>query len=247
MKPKVSIIIPTLNSSDLLDQCLKSIKEHTDESLYELILIDNGHSKENHDVWKKYYIKNWVYTDFTPIPTVTESWNKGIKMSTADILLFMNDDILVCPQWLDYLLAVMENNQIACLFPDSVGGQGKHAFRHSIFTGIDDWKVEAQKRLKEDTRVRAERMNGHCFMVARQTFKTVGIFDETFKVWYQDTDFEVRLLQHEELVAQLDNVLIYHHESVTLDKNWGDVAPQIKLDKIAFDKKYEGTDYAVYG
>ena len=52
MSHKTSIIILSYNTLDLLQLCIKSIREYTEEGTYEIVVIENG-SKDGSAEWLK--------------------------------------------------------------------------------------------------------------------------------------------------------------------------------------------------
>ena len=87
---KLSIIIPTYNSGEFLEQSLLSILNQTHKNI-ELIIID-GKSKDNTvDVIKKYEssIHYWISEkDYS----ASDAVNKALKYVTGDIIIFFGAD-----------------------------------------------------------------------------------------------------------------------------------------------------------
>ena len=89
---KISIIIPSYNTKDLLEKCLQSLG-----SDYEIVVIDNGSTDDSVAMLKKLQSQNPV------IKTIFNQKNKGfggannqgIKIATGDYLLFLNSDTLI--------------------------------------------------------------------------------------------------------------------------------------------------------
>jgi GT2 family glycosyltransferase len=91
-KLKISIIIPSYNTQELLSQCLKSLDSNS-----EIIVIDNGSTDGSVNMLRKLQSQN------PKIKTIFNQKNKGfggannqgIKIATGDYLLFLNSDTLV--------------------------------------------------------------------------------------------------------------------------------------------------------
>ena len=77
-----SIVVPTLANWDRVNRLHASIREHTKDCDYEIIVIDNGN-------------KPLGFTD----PA-----NRGLAAARGDLLIVLNDDVTVTPGWLPPLI-----------------------------------------------------------------------------------------------------------------------------------------------
>lgn len=92
---KISVIIPSFNTKEILASCLQSLG-----SDYEIIVVDNGSTDGSVAMLKKLQSQN------PKIKTIFNQKNKGfggannqgIKVATGDYLLFLNSDTLVKDQ-----------------------------------------------------------------------------------------------------------------------------------------------------
>jgi glycosyltransferase involved in cell wall biosynthesis len=91
---KISIIIPTYNSGEFLEQSLLSILNQTHKNI-ELIIIDGKSTDNTVDIIKKYesHIFYWISEKDSSLVDAT---NKGLKHVTGDIItLFGSDDYYI--------------------------------------------------------------------------------------------------------------------------------------------------------
>lgn len=94
IKPKVSIIIATYNSSKTLEKTLISILEQNFKSK-ELIIIDGGSNDGTQKIINKY--RNEIYYYSSERDTgIYNAWNKGVIVANGEWICFVGDD--------DYLL-----------------------------------------------------------------------------------------------------------------------------------------------
>lgn len=100
----ISIIICTYNRTESLNRTLESINAMTvpDELSWELIVVDNN-SKDN----TKQFVENFIKTSglncryvFEEKQGVSHARNSGIKNSKGGIVAFLDDDVIVTPDWL---------------------------------------------------------------------------------------------------------------------------------------------------
>jgi len=91
VRPLISIIIPVKNGEDSLNDCLKSIKGSSLKN-YELIIV-NDHSKdESMKIAKKFDCK---IINPKNVSGAGAARNRGAKAAKADVLLFMDSDVII--------------------------------------------------------------------------------------------------------------------------------------------------------
>jgi hypothetical protein len=97
--PKVSIIIPVHNHLDSTLRCLISIKESNDESPYEIIVMDDASDENISDVIGQAgeirLLKNEKNIGFL------KTCNSAAKNAHGQYILFLNNDTVVLPGWLE--------------------------------------------------------------------------------------------------------------------------------------------------
>lgn len=111
----ISLIIPTLNRADMLDETLGSLSNQTISTLkYEIIIINNGSTDHTEEVIKKH--KN----NYKNLISVIEERkglhygrHKGLEISKGDILVFADDDIEPLPEWLESIDLAFRDSSIA--------------------------------------------------------------------------------------------------------------------------------------
>jgi glycosyltransferase involved in cell wall biosynthesis len=95
MLPKISIITPSLNQGDYIEQTIQSVVEQNYANL-EYIVIDGGSSDNTVDIVKKYEnrLAYWISEKDEGQP---DAINKGIARATGEIVAYLNSDDLYLP------------------------------------------------------------------------------------------------------------------------------------------------------
>lgn len=223
-KPMVSIIIPTKDHADILEQCLKSIYTLTTYKNYEIIVIDNNsEEKETFELLKKYsknsnFICKRIECEFN----YSYLNNEAVKIAKGDYVLLLNNDIeVITPNWLELMLSYASLDHIGTvgaklLFTDNtiqhagiIIGKGGLA-GHSHYGKSKDY-TSSQYELKIPYDVSA--CTAACLMVSKRKFNEVNGLEETLKVAFNDVDFNLKLLDKGYNNIFLPNVSLYHYES----------------------------------
>ena len=100
-RPLISIVIPTHNRAELLDQTLRSFTRQTlASSLFEIIVVDDGSIDSTRQVVEAWENRLPVRTFFQPEAGIAEAKNQGLSAADAPLLLFFDDDDLASPDLL---------------------------------------------------------------------------------------------------------------------------------------------------
>jgi len=209
----IDIILPFFNQTELLNNCIKSIRQHTTN--YNLILIDNGSTEKIKEVC----IRNESNLGYP------KAINQGLKQSTADFVLLLNSDTEVCENWTDLLKAPFNDDK-------TVGAVGPLSTAKTQWQGL--LKVENKwEKVKQP-------LSFFCVMFSKEAINTVGYLDEDFGIGFgEDNDYCSRLMWHGYSVVIQRRLRIKHHHRQTFKSIMNDreINKQLrKADKIWREK-----------
>jgi glycosyltransferase involved in cell wall biosynthesis len=110
LKKIISIVIATYNAEKNIYKCLTSI-ENSITNQCELILID-GNSKDEtiNEIKRKEKIVDILVSE--PDLGIYDAWNKGIKLSSGDWIMFMGSDDLLFENSLSIYLNFLKKNDV---------------------------------------------------------------------------------------------------------------------------------------
>lgn len=169
---KYSIVIPTYNHcEDLLKPCIESIKQYSDLSTLEVIVVANGCV----DNTKEYVesLGDWAKLIWSDEPLgYTKATNLGIKQALGEYIVLLNNDTELLQQeqnrWLNQLVAPFSDKTVGLTGPLQL--YDPYAAHYALIF--------------------------FCVMVKKTLFDEVGILDEVFTPGGgEDIDFSMRAIQ----------------------------------------------------
>lgn len=160
-KPKISIIVPTLNEEKLIASTLKNVRKVVPEA--EVIVADGG-SRDNTVEIARRYAKVRVEDG-----SVGLARNTGAKMSEGDILVFLDADTTITRQFIDEVLKTFSDSNVV-----GAGGlivpQDINQFEEVVFYFFNLLVMASFV-------VGRPRLAGTCVAYKRRPFLEVGGFD----------------------------------------------------------------------
>lgn len=186
----VDIVIPTLDpESEMLSRCLDSIERNTLVGHYNVIIGDN--SAENFGFAKRV--------------------NQCIRESSADYIVLLNDDTEVTRGWLRNMIAIQRRDpEIVCIGPLSSAPSQPHQWVHSVAAKLAMNLPSRGYVTHED--IGLEMLSFWCTLFPRWVFDEteVGLLDERFFIYGEDTDWCWRAKNAGYKLALDLSTLVYH-------------------------------------
>ncbi len=218
--PKISLVTLCYNQlENATVPMLNSLYRYTDPESFELIIVNNASTdgtKEFLENFKKEknnvkVINNEANLGFSA------GMNSGMREAQGDFIFLLNNDLLFTPNWLNKLVAILEENKkiglISCL-TNYCGEEFQLVDKAEEYT--KDNYLELSKELKgnEYKLIESTRVVFFCVGITRQTINKVGYFDENFgQCWFEDDDYTIRTLYSGLKIAVAQSVFIYHNHS----------------------------------
>jgi GT2 family glycosyltransferase len=230
---KVLIGIPTLNGPSRLDRLLKSIKQCTDLTDVTVLVSDDCSSEENLKLNKDtVHIHGASMLVSDQRLGITKQWNRIVRhIPEAGVVVLLNDDVEVVPDWLDVILFSLEKNP-------HIGTIGLR----SEF-GVISAEARPRRNIDyHDSRIIGADgsllwSSGPCFAFRRSDWEMVGGFDERYFMYYVDADFGVSLQYRGKVNCVAEYPVIYHMGGATM--TYLDPVPAIEEGRRQFADKWQ--------
>ncbi len=226
--PRFSIIIPLFNRvlfTTICVRALTAVADRWDET--EVILVDNGSTDET---------PPFLATLDFPFRTLrnasnegfARACNQGAAAARGHYLIFLNNDTIPQPGWLDALAQAITGPReptivgARLLFPDDTIQHGGIGF-NTQYEPIQLNYGEPANGAAQVSRV-VPAVTGACLMVERERFLASGGFDEAYRNGFEDLDFCCRIRQEGGTVWFEAKSVLYHFESASDGRYRSDVA-----------------------
>ena len=203
MTPRLSIIIVNFNGGAHLLRCLQSIVAHPPAASAEVVVVDNASTDGSHTQVAQFpgvrLIRLAENTGFSA------GNNAGIRASTGELLLLLNNDTEIGTGSLDTLVARLDADpRVGVVGPRLVNADGRTELsfgpmisplgelRQKLVLSLYERQFGPVKRWI-DRITRREQVvdwvSGACLLVRRTVAEDVGLLDERFFLYTEDVDF----------------------------------------------------------
>lgn len=207
-KPLITVIIPTYNNADLLAETLDSILSQS-YSPIEVIVVNDGSTDNTSNVLRSF--KQLIVFDQVNQGDVPAR-NQGIKLSTGSMIAFCDsDDVWERDHLKNLASPFAANKDLGMAFDNVVYFNGRQRVKEQCGTFDEKYLLIKSKLAKRLARsavpLRAffddNLITTSCFMVRREVFNRVGVFDNNIflmndlHLFYRiGTYFEVRFVDY---------------------------------------------------
>jgi GT2 family glycosyltransferase len=188
--PRITVAIPTLAADRALDECLRSLEVQTLGD-FEVIVVDNSGSGR-------------VQSSSPRVRVITNRQNVGFgaainqahRASESKYLAALNDDAIAQPGWLAALVDFAESHPKAGMFASQVLLAGTNNLDSAGMLlapdGSSKQRGHGQAATEFTDRGEALLPSGSAALYRRQMLDEIGLFDENFFLYCEDTDLGLR-------------------------------------------------------
>ncbi len=220
----VSIIIPSKDNPEVLRTCLDSFCGKTDYP-YEVIVVDNGSSLPNKALLEQMStLYNFRYL-YKPMEfNYPLMCNLGVAESKGELILLLNDDVEITDaSWLRNLANTALRPHVGAvgaklLYPDSdmiqhagivnirMGPVHKLQFQRDSESHYFGYNCYSRNVLA---------VTGACLCIRKSVYLQSNGLNEVLRVAFNDVDFCYRLHEMGWFNVIRNDVILYHHESLS--------------------------------
>ena len=249
----LSIIIVNWNTRDLLIQCLESIFRTAGEVDLEVFVVDNGSTDGSGRAVKERFpdvkvIENQRNVGFA------KANNQALRISGGKYLLLLNPDAQVKGKVIEELISFMEAHSRVGIS----GGQllNLNGFKQNSIANFPSLTTELlnksllrwllPKKFPGKERdysepIEVDSVIGACLMVRRDAMEQVGLLDEDYFLFLEETDWCYRMRRAGWRVYHVPQAEVYHFQGKSAEKEKKRAKVQYYRSRYHFFKKNRGT------
>ncbi len=247
-----SVIVVTRDNLPLLRLCLESVLAHTPSPAIELVVVDNASSDGTPAYLDELarrrpevaVVRN---RDNRGFPAAA---NQGLARAAGEVLVLMNDDVAVAPEWLARLAAHLRDPGVGLVGPatNRIGNEAEVETGHRTWGGF--LRAAAERAAAHDGATFALPTPAmFCVAIARDAHERVGPLDERFGVGtLEDDDYALRVRAAGLATVGAEDVLVHH----VGEASFGRLVPGGERDRVLeenrrrFEEKW-GRPWRPYG
>jgi GT2 family glycosyltransferase/radical SAM superfamily enzyme YgiQ (UPF0313 family)/thioredoxin-like negative regulator of GroEL len=215
-----SIIIPVFNKVELTRQCLIHLAEVTDGCSYEVIVVDNNSTDGTKELLANLggdiqVISNPENFGFA------KACNQGAAAAKGRNFVFLNNDTIPKPGWLQALVDEVETHQDVAvvgsklLYPDETIQHAGVVFSKNCLTPYHIFNGAPGDLHAANVRREFQAVTAACFLIRRKDFEAIGGFDEAFRNGFEDVDLCLKIRERGRKVVYQPKSVLYHLEHQT--------------------------------
>jgi GT2 family glycosyltransferase len=191
---KVTVAVPTLAAGEVLEACLQALESQTVDE-FEVVVIDNSGTGRVQASSPRVRPRFRVIVNQKNVG-FGAAVNQAFRDSTAPYLATLNDDAVADPRWLERLLADAEAHPHTGMFASEVRLAGTGMLDSAGMLIASDGSSKQRGHSVPPSRFAEAREallpSGSAALYRRTMLDEIGLFDEGFFLYCEDTDLGLR-------------------------------------------------------
>jgi len=207
----VSILIVNWNGKVHLETCLLSLSKITYKNT-EVVVVDQGSSDGSVEFLKEKYKKVKV-VKLKENVGFAQGNNIGLSQTKGEYVLLLNNDTKVEPNFLEPLVQAMQKKAVAVVQPKICFWNKKEIQSAGSFmttTGFLYHRGYGANIKKYNTKDEIFSANGACMLIKKKVAENLGLFDQEYFAYFEETDFCWRVWVSGYKVIYEPRSVIYH-------------------------------------
>ena len=187
--PTITVVVPTLAADETLTECLVALREQSCGD-FEVVVVDNSGKRLIEPTGPVKVIANETNVGFGA------AINQAFRESRAPFLAVLNDDAVPHPAWIESLLNAMQSRRDIGMCASQVrlasDGRLDSAGMLLCADGSSKQRGHLDPPQKYPRLQEALFPSGCAALYRREMLEEIGLFDEKFFLYCEDTDLGLR-------------------------------------------------------
>lgn len=173
MESQGTIIIPQRGFTELTLSCIGSLRK-SDTGEWPIIVVSDGCPDRDRERLNREFANDSSVTVLNRVHAgVTASWNAGISCAESEYVVLLNNDTECSGKWGESLLRPLGENR-------------------SWISGVRTRIEPELRRLPGCRGLEGKLFEGWCLAFSKRSWEALEGFDESLKMYWSDTDFQLR-------------------------------------------------------
>lgn len=227
--PLLSIVVVNRNTRELLDGCLGSIVSLVADIPMEVFVVDNGSSDGSQRMVRERYPAVRLLELGSNFGFAAAN-NRALVLSAGKYCLLLNSDTVVTSGAVEAVVTYLEKNEevgIAGLQLLNADGSRQNSianfpslltelFNKSLLRRLSPGRYPGKERSYPGP-IDVESVIGACLFVRRKTMEQVGMLDEEYFFYLEETDWCLRVRKAGWRVIHYPGASIYHLQGMSVE------------------------------
>jgi GT2 family glycosyltransferase len=247
--PDLSIVLVCWNNKDYLGPCLRSLYEEDLDNRFDVVVVDNGSTDGSQEMLRRQFPEVRIIQNEHNVGLAQAS-NLGIVATRGRYILLLNNDTLVNGPSLDAMVGFLDKMPNAgaaggrLLNPDGSFQAGYARFstlteEFLIATHMGELFWDGYPSHGDTEQVKAVGwLSSACLLIRREALRQVGLLDETYFIYGDETDLQFRLRKAGWGVYYLPTATTIHFGGRSMNR-WSR-RKMVYRGKMLFYKKHYG-------
>jgi len=257
--PRVSAVIVSFNTRELLLGCLDALHAHV-RAPFETIVVDNASADGSAEA---------VRARFPAVRLIPSASNLGfsrannlaLREARGEHVLVLNSDCEVRPGAVEAMSAVLEERpDVAVVGPRTVGADGRPQmsfgprltpvaewWQRRLVRGLKEGRTDALREVASRTAREQEPdwVSASCLLARRRVLEAVGGFDESFFLYEEDVDLCLRVRAAGWRVVYTPAAEVVHHLGRSMEQAPGLAHLEYHRSHLRFYRKHNPLSHRV--
>jgi GT2 family glycosyltransferase len=250
---KISIIIVTYKSNDIIGECLSSISDYSQlqDQEYEVIIVDNSpdsYVDELKRIIADSELANIKFINSEENIGYGAGNNVGLRIAKGNVACIMNPDIRLIEPLFAYTVSCFNSNkELALIGYKQKGGVNLSFYvrpeRHFSLLSTLFTRVFNKFDLYFDNLFY---LSGALMFVSLEKFREIDLFDENYFLYLEEPDISNRFLKRKYIIKFISNLSYCHNIDYSDRRDFNQFAFDAWFDSVKYYHKKFNHSFNIY-
>jgi glycosyltransferase involved in cell wall biosynthesis len=205
----ITVIIPSYNSENTIEDCLVALENQSFNENYEIILVDSSTDNTPRIVENGFPEVKLIHLPQKTDPGTAR--NLGLKESGGEIILFIDSDCIASTDWIERMVSLHRHTDYM-----AIGGGVLNGNDPTSDIAWAGYMAEFREFIPEQPRREVTHIPTCNISYKRQIFREIGGFNPDYYP-QEDLEFNYRLIGRNGKILFSPDVQVRHNHRTTLD------------------------------